>query len=180
MAQVFISFIHEEEEFASCIKTFIESTLGNEAKAFLSSDKWAIYAGDLWLDRILKELREAKVVVAMLSPESVKRPWVNFEAGAAFIREDCKLVPVCFNGLTKEDLPKPYSSIQAVDLMSVDDQYYLIRSIKHHLGMRALDPLPPLQSLGDGQYVHNQPYVSLKECIQRAGLIERAKDFVDS
>jgi hypothetical protein len=180
MAHVFISFIHEEEEYASCTKTFIESTLGNEARAFLSSDKWAIYAGDLWLDRIVRELREAKVVVAMLSPESVRRPWVNFEAGAAFIREDCRLIPVCFNGLTKEALPKPYSSIQAVDLMSVDDQYYLIRSIKHHLGMRALDPLPPLQPLDDEKYVHNHPYFSLKKCIQTAGLIKRAKDFVDS
>src|SRR5713226_8058967 len=81
----------------------------------------------------MEELKAARVVVLMLSPESVKRPWVNFEAGAATIR-DVIIIPVCFGGMTKGALPKPYSNYQAVDLMNKDDQYYLVNSVAHHLG----------------------------------------------
>jgi len=183
MAQVFISFIHEEEPYASCIQTFLQSALGFQVKAFLSADKWTIYAGELWLDRIVRELREAKVVIAMLSPESVKRPWVNFESGAAYIKEDCNLIPVCFNGLPKGELPHPYSSLQAVDLMNPEDQYYLIRSVAHYLEMPD-PPSPfyqPVESLFDETYVDLRPvFASLKRCLETADLLTRAKEFIKS
>lgn len=113
MAQVFISFIHEEQRYAECVQRFIKAVLGDTVGAFLSSDTWQVYAGERWLDRIIEELRTARVVVLMVSPKSVERPWVNFEAGAATIR-NIAIIPVCFGGMTKETLPKPYSNYQAV------------------------------------------------------------------
>jgi hypothetical protein len=104
----------------------------------MSSDTSAIYAGERWMDRIVEELKGAKVVIAILSPESVKRPWVNFEAGAAWVKEII-IIPACFKGLTKDTLPKPYSSLQAINLNSSDDQDYLVQSIAHYLGL----PAPP-------------------------------------
>jgi hypothetical protein len=133
MSEVFISFIHEEEKYAEVVQGFITGVLGSEAEPFLSSDKFQVYAGEKWLDRIMSELATAKVVLLMLSPSSVKRPWVNFEAGAAWTR-DIITIPVCFGGLEKDQLPKPYSSLQAVDLAHWDDHEYLTRSIAHHLG----------------------------------------------
>ncbi len=134
MAQVFISFIHEEAGYAEAVQAFITQILGPEAKPFLSSDKLQVYAGEKWLDRIMDELKEAKVVILMLSTESMKRPWVNFEAGAAWTRE-IKTIPVCFGGLGKDFIPKPYSNLQAVDLQSYGDDEYLARSVAHHLGV---------------------------------------------
>lgn len=133
MGGVFISFIHEEQEIASCVQTFIRSVLGSDVGAFMSADTWQVFAGERWLERIVAELKNAQVVVLMLSPESVKRPWVNFEAGAAWIN-DSVIIPVCFGGLTKDALPKPYSSLQAVDLTEENDRYYLIKSLAHYLG----------------------------------------------
>jgi len=69
----------------------------------------------------------------MLSEKSVKRPWVNFEAGAAWGK---MIIPVCFAGLRKDGLPKPYSSLQAVDLLSFGDDEYLATSVAHHLNIR--------------------------------------------
>jgi hypothetical protein len=134
MAEVFISFIHEEAGFAKAVQAFITQILGVEAKPFLSSDKFQVYAGEKWLEKIMEELKQAKVVILMLSEESVKRPWVNFEAGAAWTR-NITTIPVCFGGLSKEDLPKPYSSLQAVDLASFGDDEYLAMSVAHHLGI---------------------------------------------
>ncbi len=93
MADVFISFIHEEEEIANSVKGFITDVLGSEVGAFMAADTWQVYAGERWLERIVTELKKAKVMVLMLSPESVQRPWVNFEAGAAWIN-DAVVIPV--------------------------------------------------------------------------------------
>jgi len=134
MARVFISFIHEEAEYAEAVQAFIVQMLGAQAKPFLSSDTWQVYAGEKWLDRIMEELEGATVVILMLSETSVRRPWVNFEAGAAWTRK-LVTIPVCFRGLGKGSLPKPYSSLQAVDLEIYDDHEYLARSVAHHLNV---------------------------------------------
>jgi len=144
MADIFISFIHEEEQVATAVQRFIQAHLDDRRDVFLSSDRWAIYGGEKWLDRIILELRQAKVVVSLFSPASVKRPWVNFEAGAASVRDETALIPVCFGGMTKGNMPKPYSSLQAVQLEDFDDQYYLLTSTFHYLNRMVPPPPPPL------------------------------------
>jgi hypothetical protein len=147
MAEVFISFIHEEVDYAECVRNFIKWVLTPAVTPFMSSDKLQVYAGEKWLDRIMDELASAKVVILMLSKTSVGRPWVNFEAGAAWTR-NIVTIPVCFGGLTKEQLPKPYSSLQAVDLESSDDHEYLATSVAHHLGIP--EPMKRMYGLAMG------------------------------
>jgi hypothetical protein len=136
MADVFISFIHEEQAVATAVQKILRVSLSKQ-NVFLSSDEWQIFAGEQWLERIKEELKSAKVVVLMLSPTSVNRPWVNFEAGAAWLTGKL-LIPACFGGLSEGDLPKPYSNLQALDLP--DDTYYLVKSVAHHLGLAVLPP----------------------------------------
>jgi len=144
MAQVFISFVHEEIEWAECVQSFIRLMFDSTAEPFMSSDKFQVYAGEKWLDRIMDELKGAKVVLLMLSENSVQRPWVNFEAGAAWTR-NIVTIPICFGGLQKDNLPKPYSSLQAIDLESSDDHEYLARSVADHLGIP--EPIPLMYGL---------------------------------
>ena len=138
MAKIFISFIHEEENLAKLVQEFIQVELGWEANAFLSSDPWQVYGGEIWLDRIKEELKTAEVIILMLSPASIGRPWVNFEAGAAWLTGKV-LIPVCYGGLEKGNLPHPYSGIQSLSLKG--ERNYLIASIRHHL--KILPDLPP-------------------------------------
>lgn len=81
--KIFISHIHEEQGLAEAVQEYIKQILATKVEVFRSSDRWTMLPGEPWIERIRKELRESAVVVAMLSAESVKRPWVNFEAGAA-------------------------------------------------------------------------------------------------
>jgi len=134
MANIFMSFIHEEESVAKLVNNYIRLILGSRIDTFMSSDDTAIYAGEDWMKKIFEELETAKVLVSMLSPTSVRRPWINFEAGAAWMR-DTKVIPVCFGGLETAGLPKPYSSLQAVEIETNQGAYYLFASIAHHLGI---------------------------------------------
>ena len=106
----------------------------------VSADDWQVFAGEIWLDRIEQELREVSVVILRLSPQSVQRPWINFEGGAASLAHRA-VIPVCFHGLKKGQMPKPYSGIQSLDLP--DDLYYLLRSGLHQLDPNASPPPPP-------------------------------------
>jgi hypothetical protein len=131
LAGIFISFIHEENRVAEAVSRFLRKHI-KRTDVFLASDQWTVYAGEDWLKRIKEELASAKVVILLLSTASVARPWVNFEAGAAWLT-DKVIIPVCFGGLRKDGMPKPYSSLQALSLDDEDGPYYLLSSIYHHM-----------------------------------------------
>jgi hypothetical protein len=172
MSDVFISFIHEEGETAAAVQRFVNQMLSGQANAFLSSDKFQVYAGELWLERILEELEAAKVVLLILSEKSVTRPWVNFEAGAGWFTKK-KIIPLCIKELNKDNLPKPYSSLQAIDLKYTDEQLYMIRSIAHHLG--AEEP-EIVTRFGEAIAVLGGPEVIKKVDAQREYLEQFGKD----
>jgi hypothetical protein len=130
MARLFVSFVHEDEKLASIVQELLQTELNLRDEVFLSSDKSHIYAGDIWLQKIKEALSAAKVVILMLSKRSVARPWVNFEAGAAWLA-DKTIIPVCYGNLSKDALPHPYSGIQALSLLS--EAYYLAESVNHQL-----------------------------------------------
>src|SRR5438874_13773869 len=115
MANTFISFIHEEERVAMAVKNLLRDKLGHAHNIFLSADNWQVRAGEDWFERVREELDRARVVVLLLSPNSISRPWINFEAGAGWLARK-SIIPVCFGGLQRGNLPRPYSNFQALDL----------------------------------------------------------------
>ena len=159
MTEVFLSFIHEEQKIAEAVQSLLRDKLSTP-DVFLSSDQWQVFAGEIWLDRIKEALTSAKVVVLLLSDMSVGRPWVNFEAGAAWLSSK-PIVPVCYGRLTKGGLPKPYSAIQALQLP--DEAYYLVRSVGHHL--RPKFPLAPAPFFQDDELVKKLSQAILECCM---------------
>jgi hypothetical protein len=149
MADVFISFVHEDEKVAHSVQRYLVDMLGPKAGVFISSDRWQIFAGENWLARIESVLSAARVVVLMLSRRSVKRPWVNFEAGRAWLTNKT-MIPVCYGNLTKDTLPKPYSGIQSLNLP--EEKHYLVVSVARNLQLPGPPPQPlaiEMQSLRD-------------------------------
>jgi hypothetical protein len=144
MAAIFISFVHEDEKVAAAVKLLIEEELELPDKVFLSGDKTMVYAGDRWRDRITVALKEAKLVVLMLSKRSVRRPWVNFEAGGAWLT-DKTIIPCCYGNQQKDNLPHPYASIQALNLKG--EAYFLLQSIYHQLGLTTAKPESPFDKV---------------------------------
>lgn len=111
----FISFIHED----ACVAKLLAAVLSkNGHEVFLSADEWTLYAGEIWLDRIKKALNEAEIVLALFSRRSVSRPWIHFEAGAAWLSGKL-MIPVCVRAFNVEDLKIPYSGIQSGDVISI-------------------------------------------------------------
>jgi len=70
MADIFISYIHEETGVAIAVQRLLREHLKG-SDVFMSADQWQIYAGEVWLDRIRTELTSARAVVLLMSPLSV-------------------------------------------------------------------------------------------------------------
>lgn len=109
---VFISHITDEKEIAIEFKALIESHFLGMIDVFVSSDGETIQMGQRWLDSISGALKSCAVEIILCSPVSVKRPWINFEAGAGWIR-DIPVIPLCHSGMSPSDLPIPLNMLQA-------------------------------------------------------------------
>ena len=103
MADIFISHIHEDGSVANALRWFISAKVQPQtAEIFVSSSQ--LQLGDEWLEKIRISFRSAKIVIALFSPEAVKRPWVNFEAGGAWFSPEKMLIPLCIGGLSPATL----------------------------------------------------------------------------
>lgn len=135
---IFLSHIHEEQELAHALKNAIESAFLDAVRVFVSSHQQDVRVGDDWFREIEASLHESEAVILLLSPQSVRRPWVNFEAGAAWFL-DKRVVPVCARGLDIDDLPPPFSKRQAISLSSKKGRERLFSDIATVAGLRVPD-----------------------------------------
>jgi tetratricopeptide (TPR) repeat protein len=79
---VFISYNHEDKDFASC--------LANDLKSSGLSvwwDQWEIKVGDSIIQKVSDGIDGSAHLVVVLSPYSVKSDWVKREVGSALMRQ---------------------------------------------------------------------------------------------
>jgi len=85
-ALVFISHDSRDAEIAEAFSRLISGVSAGVLKSFRSSDKQGnqgIEYGIEWYPEIMKKLETASDVVCLLTPHSINRPWILFEAGVA-------------------------------------------------------------------------------------------------
>ena len=121
---VFISHIAEEAGLAVMFKKHIEDDFRNRVHVFVSSDSESISPGANWLITVKTALRQACIQLILCSQASVTRPWINFEAGAVWLRK-APVVPICHTGFEKAKLPSTLGHLQAVEANETGlDQVY--------------------------------------------------------
>lgn len=133
-ANVFISHITEESKLAAIFKTHIVVDFLGLVNVFVSSDTSSISAGANWLTSIDAALREACIELIICSKASIKRPWINFEAGAGWMR-GIPIVPICHTGLRLRDLAMPLSVLQAIETNSIEGLGQIYSLIAKKLGV---------------------------------------------
>src|SRR5258708_6403826 len=79
--QIFISHIVHEKPVAIALKEYLQKAYGPDLPIFVSSDQTSIGGGRKWFEHIISNLRKSKIIVILVSQESARREWINFEAG---------------------------------------------------------------------------------------------------
>ena len=111
--RLFISHVSTESSLAQALKQRLQRDFLGPLDIFVSSDQTTIGAGRKWLDEIETALKGADLEIVLASKDSVVQPWVNFEAGAAWLR-GIPVIPVCHSGMQPADLQPPFSLLQSV------------------------------------------------------------------
>lgn len=112
---IFISHITEENAFALMVKKLIDKAYNLGFELFISSDVSGISAGSPWIDNINNALKQCSLMISLCSPQSVQRPWINYEAGAAWGLGKT-IIPLLHSGLNISALKAPLSQFQAIDI----------------------------------------------------------------
>jgi TIR domain len=130
---IFLSHLTVESKLADMVKGRLVHDFIGLVDVFVSSDRTSIPVGSRWLSEVNTALSRASVHVILCSPESVARPWIQFEAGAAQIR-GIPIIPICHSGLTPAQLPVPLSEWEGVNAASASGMQKFYDSIAKLLG----------------------------------------------
>jgi hypothetical protein len=85
-----------------------------------------IRTGEAWFPAIMAALQEAEIGIVCLTPESLPKPWLNFEAGAIAgkVRNRSLVMTVRAAGVTTKDVEPPLSMYQGGD---VEDEKFMLK-----------------------------------------------------
>ena len=129
---VFISHVHEDRDVARWLQERLLADFLGDLEVFVSSERHG-HAGEDWLQTIDEALHRCRILVALCSPISISRPWVNFELGAAWMLRK-RIIPTCHAGLTPDDLKSPLSSLSGITLTEAEGIEALYATVAQQLG----------------------------------------------
>lgn len=144
ITRIFISHSVTDAELVAKLKSFVERKFIGAIKCFVSSDRSSIPPGTPWFDEIRNGIQESSLAIVVCSPTSVTRPWVNFEAGAAYF-SGLRVIPLLVRGLDRSQLPAPLSLSQVLDASDKADLYALINSIAEAASLRVPSGAPSIR-----------------------------------
>ena len=133
---IFLSHITEERDLAAVFKSQIETSFLGLVSVFQSTDPASLVVGQNWLNNITSALTQCEVILLFCSPESVRRPWINFECGAGWARQ-IEVVPLCHSGMRPVALPVPISLLQGIQANQASELQQIFDLIAKKLGASA-------------------------------------------
>ena len=144
MSGIFISHTHGDHAVADALTALVQTLFGAHVGVSYSTKKEldggrGIAPGEDWFRWIIDQVRDTDVAFILLTPASIQKPWVIWEAGAvagaAFATpkqvedgkdEHARVVPIMF-GVHSTDLPDVFARTQLLsgtdesDMMKLTD-----------------------------------------------------------
>lgn len=112
---VFISHDSRDADLAEAFDHLLTDASGGMIQTFRSSDQTGragIDYGEDWFSKITRTLAEASDVVALLTPNSVDRPWILFEAGFAVGQRGTKVYGIALGVPFAKATSGPFARFQ--------------------------------------------------------------------
>lgn len=148
--RIFLSHSSADVRIAEAMEALLTRIFGEgNVEVVFSSDEREGRGVDLgreWFPWITQQIQEVDKTYVLLTPTSIARPWVMWEAGVAEgvglgdHRED-PVIPITF-GLDDRDVPDPFRSIQSARCDTPGGVARLLRDANDDLGDRRIPPEP--------------------------------------
>ncbi|WP_421799592.1 toll/interleukin-1 receptor domain-containing protein [Haliscomenobacter sp.] len=125
----FLSHYSRDKEIAEIIANALNRISLRQIMPWYSSDSsesGGLKPGNIWFTEILGKINQSRALVAVLTPNSIGRPWIYFESGIAQSLENCEIIPVCV-GIIRDNIHPPLGMYQCYQLTDY-------RSLKEFIG----------------------------------------------
>jgi len=152
------AFLCHASEDKDIVRRVAQSFQSHGIETFF--DEWEIGPGDSIREKIDAGLERCTHFIAILSPHSLQKRWVNAEMDGGFIRKlegHCRFIPLRY-GLTVSQLPPLFRGMSSPALDDYDsDIAKLINSIHDISQKPALGPPPNVVLSGSGRQLGLSP-----------------------
>ena len=137
--RIFISHSNKDVNFAKLLIDLLLKSLHlrSEDIRCTSVDGFRLQAGAPIIERLRSEIHDAELLIAIITPNSMKSAYVIFELGARWGTEK-PMIPLLASGATPELLEGPLAEINALDARYEGQVYQLVEDASGYLGI-ALD-----------------------------------------
>jgi hypothetical protein len=128
---IFISHSARDRHLAKVLKDYLCHTLPLDSENAFVSSLDSLPANSDFPIRIRRALISSAAVIALLTPNSMKSPWVHFEAGGAYFRqEECLFLAIASGLRVESDLPTNLIHRQATTLSDPMGVSRLVRDLR--------------------------------------------------
>jgi hypothetical protein len=134
---VFVSHVHEDADWAKPVQTWLNDNLNSALEFFNAADPWSLKPGDDWPTTVFRALRRSALMLSFMSPSSLDRRWLLFEAGAGCGR-GISVIPLCIKGVSVRQLTPPISFYQALELPSPTEERKLLDRVAEAVSLKVL------------------------------------------
>ena len=133
MKAIFVTYCSFEESFVKKLKKQLEDNFQCKVFAFKESLKY----GDEWFGEIGNKLDQSKLHIIVLSPVSINKPWIYFEAGGTWIKKGAQPIPMrlCLSESAICE-QSPLSKLWHGDFFKKGDIMKLYEEIKKRIPLR--------------------------------------------
>ncbi len=155
--QVFISHSSKDEPVAKRLITLMRSALNlpSDAIRCTSVAGFQLPAGASTDTALKQEIYASRVLIGLITPSSIKSPYVLFELGARWGAQKAML-PLLARGATTADLKGPLSAIMALNCNNTAQLHQFLENLAENLGM-SLDRPAAYQKCIDELLVEQAP-----------------------
>ena len=140
--RLFISYYSDEEADAEDITNHLTATFHKYNLEVFMASRWdSIAPGDDGENKIINAVNEAHLLLVLMSFDALTRPWINFEIGVACAKST-PILFLCHKGMDPNALPRPYESLQAINLNGkthADKLKHICDAVSGILGLEAVE-----------------------------------------
>jgi tetratricopeptide (TPR) repeat protein len=142
MPGIFISHTHNDKALADALSELVEELFGDKVAVNYSSRKeldGGIGPGQDWFRWIVEQVSGTDVALILLTPGSIQKPWLLWEAGAvagtAFAKANDKanVFPMSF-GIRGGEVPTPFARTQVLSGTDQADMVKLLDDLIDRFG----------------------------------------------
>lgn len=132
---IFLSHNAKDKPLADIVANTLKLTSIGQIKTWFSSDDridGGFNAGDNWYSEIHQKAENSDILIALITQNSIDRPWLYYEAGLAKGYKKT-VVPICI-GIKRENIKSPLKELQAYQLTDKKSFEEFLGRILHLLG----------------------------------------------